>query len=189
MALGSDAYATLGITPEATEAEVRSAYRRAVQREHPDHNGGSPEAARRFEAVQEAYALIRVQRARRGPARAAPPPHTAPSSDPGLDARLAELERELAAHRAAREDARRAARQAEAEARAAGSPRSGDAGNPRRPSDEELGYVRTDDSFTKILTDAASGLLSEAREQRVPERLADLLDELGTKLDRKPREP
>jgi curved DNA-binding protein CbpA len=177
----SDPYTVLGVPRQATDAEIRSAYRRAVQREHPDHNGGSTEAARRFEAVQEAYALIRVQRARAH----TPPPSasTRPErpSDPGLDARLARLEEELAKARATREQARRAARQAEEDARVAGAQSTG-----HRATDEELGYYRTDDSFGKILTDAASGLLSEAREQRVPERLADLLDELGEKLPRRP---
>jgi curved DNA-binding protein CbpA len=178
----SDPYAILGVSPRASEAEIRSAYRRAVQREHPDHNGGSPEAGRRFEAVQEAYALIRVQRARAGassesgtaarPSSSSRPAGPGPArADPDLESRLADLERELAAAREVRERARQAAR--EAEARVEGRP---------RPSDEELGYIRTEDSFGKILADAASGLLSEAREQRVPERLADLLDELGTKL-------
>lgn len=183
-ARASDPYAILGVSPRASEAEIRSAYRRAVQREHPDHNGGSAEAGRRFEAVQEAYALIRVQRARAGASSEArtggsarPSGSTRPSgprpapADPDLESRLADLERELAAARDVRERARQAAR--EAEARVEGRP---------RPSDEELGYIRTEDSFGKILADAASGLLSEAREQHVPERLADLLDELGTKL-------
>jgi len=55
----SDPYAILGISASATDAEVRAAYRRLVQRHHPDHNGGSREAARRFEEVQEAYEVLR----------------------------------------------------------------------------------------------------------------------------------
>lgn len=175
-----DPYATLGVSATATDAEVRAAYRRAVQREHPDHNRGTPESARRFEAIQEAYALIRVQRTRSatssgagGSSAAGPtPPPSRPQSDPDLDARLAALERELADAHARREQARRAAREAEAGAAAA----------RHRPTDEELGYVTTDDSFGKILADAASGLLSEAREQHVTDRLADMLDDLGSKL-------
>ena len=34
--------------------ELHAAYRHLVQLHHPDHNNGSPESARRFEAVQEA---------------------------------------------------------------------------------------------------------------------------------------
>ena len=57
-----DPYRTLGISANASEDEVRAAYRRLVQLHHPDHNGGSAESARRFEAVQEAYAQIRSAR-------------------------------------------------------------------------------------------------------------------------------
>jgi curved DNA-binding protein CbpA len=181
----SDPYTVLGVRPDVGDAELRAAYRRAVQREHPDHNGGSPESARRFEAVQEAYALIRVQRTRdteagEPPRRTSsarsstppPPPRTA-SADPRLDARLADLEQQLARARAASERARRAAR--EAEARVSQS-------RPGRPSDEELGYYRTEDSFGQIISDAASDLLSDVRKRDVPRRVADLIDELGSKL-------
>jgi curved DNA-binding protein CbpA len=181
----SDPYAVLGVSPGASDAEIRAAYRRAVQREHPDHNGGSPESARRFEAVQEAYALIRVQQTRdtvageptgrTGTARSSqpPPPPRAGAADPRVDARLAELERQLAEARAASERARRAAREAEAAATGL---------RPDRPSDEELGYFRTEDSFTRIVSDAASELFSDVRKHDVPKRVADLIDELGSKL-------
>jgi hypothetical protein len=60
---------------------------------------------------------------------------------------------------------------------------------PQRPSDEELGYISTDDSFSKILADAASELserISEARESPIPRRVSDLIDELGSKLTGEP---
>jgi curved DNA-binding protein CbpA len=195
--MASDPYAVLGIDASATDAELRAAYRQAVQREHPDHNGGSPESARRFEAVQEAYALLRVQRTRHtmagerrerrgsqggagggaGRAGSTPPPSAAGNS--GLDARLAELERQLAEAREARERIRRAAR--EAEARVAHN-------RPGRPSDEELGYIKTEDSFGRIISDAASELFSEVRRRDVPKRVSDLIDELGSKLTGEPPE-
>jgi vacuolar-type H+-ATPase subunit H len=90
------------------------------------------------------------------------------------------MEEELRAAQAAREKARQAVREAAAQA------------EPRpRATDEELGYIKTDDSFSKILSDAASELsehLSEAREHGVPKRLADLIDELGSKLTGEPPE-
>jgi DnaJ-class molecular chaperone len=190
--MASDPYSVLGIDASATDAELRAAYRQAVLREHPDHNGGSAESARRFEAVQEAYALIRVQRTRRAGtgagagtgaasgagaasghgAGAGAGPGT-PGGSPAVDARLAELERQLAKARGARERARRAAR--EAEARLAGD-------RPGRASDEELGYITTEDSFGRIISDAASDLFSEVRRHDVPKRVSDLIDELGSKL-------
>ncbi len=180
-----DPYATLGVSRAASDAELRAAYRRLVQLHHPDHNGGSHESALRFEAVQAAYGQVREQRARAGSSAGSgssaprgaqsPPPHAA---DSGLDARLADMEEELRAAQAAREKARRDAREAAAQA------------EPRpRASDEELGYIRTDDSFSKILADAASELsdhFSEARDHGVPKRLSDLIDELGSKLTGEP---
>ena len=111
----TDPYRVLEVSRRATDAELRAAYRRAVQRHHPDHNGGSPESAKRFEEVQEAYAQIRAQReSRSGRSAAGAPgagtsgkaPDTASTTDPGLDARLAAMEAELAA---ARDAAARAA--------------------------------------------------------------------------------
>src|SRR5207302_120006 len=92
----------------------------------------------RFEEIQDAFARIREL-------RGSAPHAQKPASDPGVDARLADLERELRKAQATRERAREAARQARTDARA-------------RPSDEELGYVRTEDSFSKILADAEAEL-------------------------------
>jgi curved DNA-binding protein CbpA len=166
-----------------------------VQLHHPDHNNGSPEAARRFEEVQEAYASIQALR-RRTPTRgrvrgtesrrSAPPP---PPSSPDIEQRLAEMERELLEKaRQARERAQRAAREAAAAA-------SG-ASKPKRPSDEELGYIKTDDSLGKILADARKEFvqrLGEVREEPLSHRVADMLDEFGAQLkqdrDGKARKP
>jgi curved DNA-binding protein CbpA len=190
--MAQDPYATLGVSPSATDAELRSAYRRLVQLHHPDHNNGSPEAARRFEAVQEAYARVREMRAgvsaappRKPPRSAArtPPPRATPrpASDPGLDARLADLERELRDAQQARQRAEQAAREAarEAAADARAQRPSGQA------SDEELGYINTDDSFAKILSDVrkeVSERFSDVRGSPEAKRAADLIDELGAVL-------
>src|SRR5262249_21638394 len=141
-------YLVLGVRPDATDQEIRGAYRRLVQLHHPDHNNGSADSERRFEEVQEAYAQIRQLRARGGQPRsvaaspAPPPPPPPPSSDPDLDARLKDMERDLREAHLARERARKAA----AEAAAASTQRN-------RPSDEDLGYIKTDDSFSKIFAD------------------------------------
>jgi curved DNA-binding protein CbpA len=64
-----DPYQTLGVRANASDAELRAAYRRLVQLHHPDHNGGSADSARRFEEVQEAYARVReLRRTTAGPA-------------------------------------------------------------------------------------------------------------------------
>jgi curved DNA-binding protein CbpA len=180
MASSPDPYRTLGVSPHASEAELRSAYRRLVQRHHPDHNGGSAESARRFEEVQEAYARIRLLRA----ATATKTPSAA-GSDPSLEARLAEMERELADARAARERATKGARDRERvrkQARRAAQAATED-GTSKRPSDEELGYYKTDDSLSKIFSDAVSELSDRlsAEEPHVSRRLSDLIDELESK--------
>ena len=119
------------------------AYRRLVQLHHPDHNGGSIESARRFEEVQEAYGQIARMR-RRTPVT---PSSSPPPTSPDVEERLAGLERELREKaRVARERAQRAAREAAAAA-------TSRAKRPDRPSDEELGYIKTDDSLGKILAD------------------------------------
>jgi DnaJ-class molecular chaperone len=194
MAGRSDPYQTLGVSPSASELELRAAYRRLVQRHHPDHNNGSPESARRFEEVQEAYAEVRRLRAAgggaharsdTGPSRAAAAGGATRSANPDLEARLAEMERDLKAARDARERAAREARQAQEQAL-----READAGARReRPTDEELGYYSTDDSFSKILDDAATELSerwSEARRSPVAHRVSDLIDELADKLTGEP---
>ncbi len=215
---GRDPYEVLGVQHSASDAELRTAYRRLVQRHHPDHNAGSAESARRFTEVQEAYAQIQKLRAPAAGARRPPgqpprqPPHSAPSqpprpapsqaqrrppgppprqppvqpaSDPKVESRLAELERELHAARLARERARDAARQAATSASAAAADARQAAGAPRRASDEELGYFTTDDSFSKIIADARSelsDLYADARQQPIVKRVADLIDDLASRL-------
>ncbi|WP_347402660.1 TerB family tellurite resistance protein [Corallococcus macrosporus] len=57
-------YATLGLPPDATDAEVKSAYRKLAARFHPDKAShlapkAAEQAARRFQAVRDAYEEIR----------------------------------------------------------------------------------------------------------------------------------
>ena len=185
-----DPYETLGVSPNAPDAEVRSAYRRLVKQYHPDHNGGSEASEQRFEEVQEAYARIReLRKSRTAGAQAPPPPRRPgrgqpprPPFDPDVEARMAKLEQELRQANEARERARRAA----AEAAAA---------SYKRPTDEELGYVTTDDSFSKILSDARSELSEKlsgaregAREHPVAQRVSDLIDELEALLSKATRD-
>lgn len=181
--MAQDPYQTLGVSPSATDQEVHRAYRRLVQLHHPDHNNGSAESARRFKEVQEAYGRItEMRRAGGGSAprqrQQTPPPPPRPAAGPDPDVRLAEIERELREAYEARERARQAAREAAA------------ATGARRASDEELGYVTTDDSLSNILSDAREELttrLSQAREHPVAKSIYELIDELAAKLGEPPK--
>jgi curved DNA-binding protein CbpA len=192
MAPSPDPYRTLGLSPSATDAELRAAYRRLVQLHHPDHNGGSPESARRFEAVQEAYAEARRRRgaggsagagsARAGSSRggSAGAPGGSTGADPDLDARLAAMEQELKGVREARDRAAQEARRATEQTIRDVREMAGE-----RPSDEDLGYFSTNDSFSKIVDDAAAELgerFTEARDSPAGHRVSDLIDELASKL-------
>ena len=156
-----DPYEVLGVRPGASSEELHDAYRRLVKLHHPDRNGGSAESTRRFQEIQEAYELVRSGKVRPRPA---PPPR----DDSSVASRMADLERELREAQQARERARREAREAVREATG-------------RPSDEELGYYTTDDSFGKILgdlRDEVADKLSDARHHPAVKRVADLIDGL-----------
>ena len=56
--MSSDPYATLGLSREATEEEIRRAFRRLAKELHPDVNPGDASAAERFKQVSQAYDLL-----------------------------------------------------------------------------------------------------------------------------------
>jgi curved DNA-binding protein CbpA len=53
-----DPYRVLGVSPDASQRDVARAYRRAVQRAHPDARPRDPQAAARFQALTDAYDLL-----------------------------------------------------------------------------------------------------------------------------------
>jgi hypothetical protein len=54
-----DPYRVLGVSAGASQRDVARAYRRAVQRAHPDARPRDPAAAARFRALTAAYDLLR----------------------------------------------------------------------------------------------------------------------------------
>ena len=51
-------YETLGVAKNATEKEVRSAYRRLARQHHPDVNPGDSSAEAKFKEINEAYQVL-----------------------------------------------------------------------------------------------------------------------------------
>ena len=62
---GKEYYAILGVSQDATEEELRRAYRRLALTHHPDKNPGDPRAGERFKEISEAYAVLMDQQKRR----------------------------------------------------------------------------------------------------------------------------
>lgn len=55
----TELYEILGVTPDATESEIRRAYRKQAIKWHPDKNPDNPaEAERSFKLVAEAYEVL-----------------------------------------------------------------------------------------------------------------------------------
>ena len=54
----SDPYATLGVSRNASEKDIKSAYRTLAKELHPDRNKDNPQASERFSKVTNAYDLL-----------------------------------------------------------------------------------------------------------------------------------
>src|ERR687883_1677757 len=90
-------YEVLGVPREASQEEIRTAYRRLAKVRHPDHPSGS---AQEFSLLQEAYAVLSDPNRRRLHDEALDLAHAADQLS-GLD--FGSLEDELSARRQERE--------------------------------------------------------------------------------------
>lgn len=54
----NDPYQVLGVSPGASDDEVKAAYRALAKKYHPDRNNGSPEAEKKMMQINDAYAQI-----------------------------------------------------------------------------------------------------------------------------------
>lgn len=53
-----DYYAILGVPRNATQEEIKKAYRKLAMQYHPDRNKGNKEAEEKFKEINEAYAVL-----------------------------------------------------------------------------------------------------------------------------------
>ena len=65
MATKRDYYEILGVSRDASDAEIKKSYRRLARSHHPDANPGDHEAEERFKELTEAYEVLSNPQARR----------------------------------------------------------------------------------------------------------------------------
>ncbi|KEI44589.1 molecular chaperone DnaJ [Saccharopolyspora rectivirgula] len=56
--LDKDFYAELGVSPDASQEEIKKAYRKLARENHPDANPGNAQAEAKFKAISEAYGVL-----------------------------------------------------------------------------------------------------------------------------------
>ena len=53
-----DFFKTLEVERNASDREIKKAYRRLAMKHHPDRNADNPDAEEKFKVIQEAYAIL-----------------------------------------------------------------------------------------------------------------------------------
>lgn len=58
MAVIQDYYKLLGVSPKASEEEIKASYRKLAKQYHPDVHPGDAECERKFREINEAYGIL-----------------------------------------------------------------------------------------------------------------------------------
>jgi hypothetical protein len=82
----ADYYGILGLTSDATLADVKKAYRKLARQHHPDRNNADPGAIDRFRRITEAYEYLsaHLKGNANGNGHSGPGPTAPPRADVGM---------------------------------------------------------------------------------------------------------
>jgi curved DNA-binding protein CbpA len=88
----ADYYGILGLTSDATLAEVKKAYRKLARQHHPDRNNADPRAIDRFRRITEAYEYLsaHLKNNANGKGHIRPGPTAPPRADAGVPGEYSE---------------------------------------------------------------------------------------------------
>jgi curved DNA-binding protein CbpA len=88
----ADYYGILGLTSDATLADVKKAYRKLARQHHPDRNNADPGATGRFRRITEAYKYLsaHLKDNAHGDSPSKPGPTAPPRADVGTPGRYSE---------------------------------------------------------------------------------------------------
>lgn len=120
--MGTDPYQVLGVSPNASEDEIRQAYRRLAKQYHPDLNPGDKTAAQKMNEINAAYDAIKNPRLTVSSRRS-----SKPSSRPGSNTTSPVIRSTIPLRISSVPGARRASR-------TTGSRKAGTAGRPGIPT-------------------------------------------------------
>jgi len=80
----ADYYGILGLTSDATLADVKKAYRKLARQHHPDRNNADPGAIDRFRRITEAYEYLSAHLKDNTHGHSRPSPAAPPRADVGM---------------------------------------------------------------------------------------------------------
>ncbi len=91
-----DYYKTLGVPKDASDEEIKKAYRRLALQYHPDRNPNNKEAEAKIREINAAYEVLSDPATRRSYERITVDAYEVPEEPPDPDVILREMERKLA---------------------------------------------------------------------------------------------
>jgi hypothetical protein len=86
----ADYYGILGLTSDATLADVKKAYRKLARQHHPDRNNADPGAIDRFRRITEAYEYLSAHLRDNANGNGRPGPAAPPRADVGMPGEYSE---------------------------------------------------------------------------------------------------